>query len=111
MPTELRQVLFPKNELQAAIRKYARNTKDKLPPGEIVDSKVPGKTDAFVELHMKDEITGKDEVVTFSEAFVGAALLKYCMDSHIPVPRKGEKALKVVSGEVALLIALKPGPG
>jgi hypothetical protein len=29
------------------------------------------------------------------------------MDCHIPVPRRGEKALKIVNGDVALLISLK----
>lgn len=107
MPSELRQVLFPKPELQAAVAKYARLAKDKLPAGEIVDCKILGTTETFVELRLKDEFTGADAVVSFNEAFVGAALMKFCMDSHIPVPRKGEKALKVVNGDVALLISLK----
>jgi hypothetical protein len=107
MPSELRQVLFPKPELQSAIRKYARTIRHRLPPGEIVECKVEGGTDSFVALRLKDEITGEEDSVSFNEAFVGAALLRFCMDLHIPVPRKGEKALKVVNGDVALLISLK----
>jgi hypothetical protein len=107
MPSELRQVLFPKPELQSALRKYARTIRHRLPPGDIVECKVEGGPDNFVALRLKDEITGEEDSVSFNEAFVGAALLRFCMDCQIPVPRKGEKALKVVNGDVALLISLK----
>lgn len=110
MPSELRQVVFQMSELQAAIRANTRNTKEKLPPGDIVAWRIIGTPEAFIEFNLRDEITGQDNTATYSEASVGAALLKYCMDHRIPVPRRAEKALKIVNGDVALVIVIKP-PG
>jgi hypothetical protein len=111
MPHESRQILFQMQELQSAIRAHVGHTKAELPPGEIVAVRFPSEASAFVEFDLRDETTGQTDTVSYDEASVGAALLKYCMQHRIPVPRKSDKSLRLINGCVALMIAIKPlGP-
>lgn len=47
----------------------------------------------------------------FSEAEIAAALVFYCINLGIPLPKHGKKNVRNIDGKLGLLITLKTGPG
>lgn len=109
MLIEYRKIEFPENDLVEAIACHDEATSQRLGTGELVRIEVAG-----------DEITEIIAVVEYPEnggtgsiplpvSFVTAAMIRYCMDEGIPVPKRGRKDIEIGEGTFSLIMRLTKG--
>ena len=105
MPTELRRLVFSKQELVEAIDSHNRNAAEKLPPGSVASCEVRKEEDNIsAAIEITDQQSGETQQVELNAAYLGAALLRFCIDKKIPLPRQSAKSLQVVGDNIALNI-------
>lgn len=104
MPKELRKLGFNKDELRAAAYDYCLRTSINLPQAAIQDLEIGEDPDAAVTLKF-DTMDPQDiKEVKLSRDQMGAALIRYCGEQKIPIPRNGQKVLKIEGDVIALMI-------
>jgi hypothetical protein len=101
---ELRKVLFAEEELQAAVVDYCLRAKIRLPEANIENIDITDDAEACVVLSYHTDDPNDASDVTLSRDQVAAALIRYCGDNNIPLPRKARKILQPGDEGVALLI-------
>mgnify|MGYP001555584020 CR=1 FL=1 len=108
MPTEIRRIVFSIAETLDAISDYNKLPQNnaKLPPGTIDGCVVKDEPDGIVRLDIRDA-DGQHHDHILPHATVGAALLRYCRTTKIPLPKRGQKSLQVVGDNVALYIEIR----
>jgi len=111
VPEELRKILFPKDELQAAVVDYCLRAKIRLPDRNIEELEVRG--DPKVMVVLKYPVTKPDEEneVELSRDQVAAALIRYCSSINVPLPRSARKVLQTADEGISLLINIDWGKG
>lgn len=102
MLTEQRLVVFPDAELIEAILRHARTTERQLPHGDVVGLHVRPDPEPSVSLSVRGG--GGDETVRFDQSYLVGALLRYCIDHKIMVPKRARKWLEVSDGALALVL-------
>lgn len=103
MPTELRKLVFSKQELEAAIIAHNRSAAEKLPSGPVTKCEVQKPDDVIkVALEVTDQRTGETHKIDLNSAYLAAALLRFCIEKKIPLPRDSSKSLQVVGDSLAL---------
>ncbi len=109
MPEELRKILFPKDEVQAAVVDYCLRSKIPLPNKIIDELEVRADPEAMVVLKYAD--TGPEEAseVELSRDQVAAALIRYCSAIKVPLPRSAQKVLQPGDDGISLLINIDWG--
>lgn len=104
MPTEIRRIVFSNAELLLALMAQNKSGQDsKMPAGAITACMVKDEADGIVHVQMLSE-NGEPATYSVRHAEVGAALLRFCRDAKIPIPKRGKKSLKVVGEDIALYI-------
>ena len=93
MPTEIRRLVFSNDELVEALRRYSETSDEKLPVGRVRACTVVDDRKTAVTLEIENRYTQEVYQVNLRHEFVGAALLRFCFDNGIPVPRDSEKSL------------------
>ncbi len=109
MPEELRKILFPKDELQAAVVDYCLRSKIPLPDRLIDELEVQADPEAMVVLKYADAGPGEDNEVKLSRDQVAAALIRYCSSINVPLPRSAQKVLQPAADGISLLINIDWG--
>ncbi len=104
MPVELRKILFAEEELQAAVIDYCLRSKMRLPETNIDSVDITEDAEACVVLNYATESPSDVSDVKLSRDQVAAALIRYCGEHNIPLPRSGRKMLQPGDDGVALLI-------
>ena len=94
MPTEIRRLVFTNDELQSALSSAATKSNRTLPMGSITSAafKRFGETEVQVEFY--DTRDNQSTTATFDSSFVGSALIFYCVDEHIPIPRAAARPMR-----------------
>ncbi len=104
MPKELRKLVFDDAELRAAAYDYCLRNGVNIPHAPI-DEVVVSDNDASILLLRFSSLDLNDpKEVRLSRDQAGAALIKYCSNNKIPLPRAAQKILKVDGGEVAMMV-------
>jgi hypothetical protein len=106
MPTELRKIVFSNSELIDAIEGFARHTKKSMPAGKVVGCRVDGKDRITIALSVHHPAEGSKHTVTFDHASIAAALIRFCMEKKIPMPRTAEKSVERSGDGVALTLKI-----
>ncbi|HER26785.1 MAG TPA: hypothetical protein ENI69_06715 [Rhodospirillales bacterium] len=106
MPKELRKLVFSKEELKAAAFDYCHRNGVRIPEAPIDELKIEDSDHGFLTLCFETGDMGDTKSVSLGRDQVGAALIKYCSNNKIPIPRQARKVLKVDQGDVALMINL-----
>lgn len=109
MPEELRKILFSEEEVQAAVVDYCLRAKIRLPDRNIDGLEVRADPEAMVILKYAD--TGPEEasVVELNRDQVAAALIRYCSNINVPLPRSAQKVLQPADDGISLLINIDWG--
>lgn len=118
MPKEIRRILFDFKEVSQALHEYANNSKANLPSGHIArvrfgrkakhdlhtirdksakklsDYNVSDATDNIV-INFFDDTTLEHNYSNVSTAFVAAALIEYCINNDIVLPKEAEKSIDI----------------
>lgn len=109
MPEELRKILFSEDEVQAAVVDYCLRSKIPLPNKNIDELEVRADPEAMVVLKYAD--TGPEEAneVELSRDQVAAALIRYCSNIKVPLPRSAQKVLQPADNGISLLMNIDWG--
>ena len=98
MPSEVRYVIFSKEELLVAVQSYFQRVGEKFPEGTI--EKILPIYDEVLSVLM--EIGGRRH--KFNDGLIFRALLLACKSGRVPLPKMATKQLQVVDDNVALVI-------
>lgn len=109
MQTEIRRLVFSTDELVEALYAYSESSSEKIPEGNVISCKAVDDDKTAVALEIENRPTQESYHVNLRHEFVGAALLGYCFDKKIPVPRDSEKSLQISGDNIALAIVRKAG--
>ena len=109
MLEELRKILFSKDEVQAAVVDYCLRSRIPL-PNKIIDE-LEVRTDPEAIVVLKYAATGPEEAteVKLSRDQVAAALIRYCSNIKVPLPRNAQKVLQPADDGISLLINIDLG--
>jgi hypothetical protein len=106
MPTELRQLIFSRDELAEAIANYNGAATNGVPAGRIMFCKVTQNSGIFVTVKIVPEGETEVHTVHLDKNTVGAALMKYCLDKNIPMPKKASKTLQAIGDNIAMSLCI-----
>ncbi len=79
----------------------------KLPQGMILSCTPVVEDKVAVRLHVMDQASGETQVAPLSSELVAAALLRYCIKHHIPIPRNAAKSIQIHGDQISLDVRIK----
>jgi hypothetical protein len=101
--SELRHVTFSKDALIMALKLYFAGCNQPLPAGTVESCIVEAVPDIGVTIAIRDDASGTLNKVTVAAEKIGAAMITYCRQVNVPLPRAGQKSL-LTSGENLILM-------
>ncbi|MDQ7246713.1 hypothetical protein [Dongia sedimenti] len=105
--SETRYITFPKDALIAAIKFLAASANQPLPHGKLERCDVRSDPDIAVVLGIRDETTGELNNCEFTAERLGAAMIAYCRQVGVPLPRTAEKSLLVSGDNLMLCVTVR----
>jgi len=109
MPVELRKLIFSEPEIQKALVSFSLRKNIKLPTSAVAGIEITEDPERMVVLHYAGGETGGQQQVTFQRAQVGGALIRFCRDFNIPMPRDALKVVRSDEGGVTLMLRREMG--
>ncbi len=109
MPRELRKVIFSQNEVQAALVNHLLHAGRSMPNRSIDRVEIGDGSPAVTIFFQPGDPTEVQEW-PFSQEEVAAALIRYCGQYAIPLPRAAKKRLQVDNDSLALIFSLDHRP-
>ena len=110
VPIELRKITFSDGELGEAIERFAKATRYPMPPGKITECRVETKVGLTLIVHVNHMVDGSEHTVRFDQATVAAALIRFCIEKKIPIPKTAEKSVEAHGQTVSLILRLGGTP-
>jgi hypothetical protein len=107
LPTELRRIVFSHDEFRQALDTHLGQQRTKLPAGRIASVGFAGDDRGEVVLEIHDRRKGLDQLVSVTASHVAAALLRYCFNNGVPMPKDAQKSLVIAGDNIALEIKRK----
>lgn len=107
MPMELRKIFFSNEEVEAATRNYCIRSGKPLPSADKMYATFKDDIEAMVTLHFCRSDRRDPIAVSLSRAEVRDALIAFCKEVRIPLPRAGKKVLWPQSDGISLMITLE----
>ncbi|MEQ8193078.1 MAG: hypothetical protein RIB59_01175 [Rhodospirillales bacterium] len=104
MTRELRKIVFSEEQVQAAVVNHCLRTERSLPQANIETVEITDDPGRIVTFTYAQDNGAK--TVEFDRDQVGAALILYCKNQEIPLPRAGMKVLKKEGESLAMMISL-----
>ena len=104
MPSEHRQIVFSKKELNAAFAAYRESHDDGIPEGRVIACSIDAHKRVAVLIAFLGEGRKKPEVAEIPASTVAAALILHCMENGIPIPRQSHKAVQQMGDNIALVV-------
>lgn len=98
--------MFSNEEVIEAIKCYNTVAREKLPDGAIVSCRLNEGDGLIMTLEMYDYNVAKRYRVALKASFIGAALMKWCLDRGIPMSRVAEKALEVIGNNLSIAMTI-----
>jgi hypothetical protein len=105
VPRELRKVIFSRNELQAALVNHLLHSGRTMPKRPIDRVEIGGGVSAATIFFQPGDPTEVQEW-PLSQEEVAAALIRYCGQFAIPLPRAAKKRLQPDNDSLALIFSL-----
>lgn len=108
VPKELRKVIFSRNELQAALVSHLLHA-GRWMQNRPIDRLEIGEGLAAVTIVFQPGNSGEVQQWPLSQEEVAAALIRYCGQFSIPLPRAARKRLQMDNNSLALIFSLEHG--
>ena len=111
MPSEFRRLLFSKQEVVEALTAHSARLNKPLPAGSVIKCELIAEPEFAVQLTVQNNYegradTGKRYEVSLAAPVVGAALLQFCIEKKIPMPKSAKKALQITGDGLVMTITL-----
>lgn len=104
MPTELRKIVFTKDEVWKAVVSHCMHAEIHMPNAPLEDVKVPKNMEPAVKLVFAGDRPGTYKEVALGMPEVAAALIRYCREAKVPLPKHGKKILKSEGEGIAMMV-------
>jgi hypothetical protein len=106
MPRERRLIRFTRVEVETALRRFAETQERALPGNGVVsvDYRPAGPEGVAVAL----AFDGNGGRTWFTALETAAALINHCRKVRVPIPRQGQKSVRLADGELMLQIDIAP---
>jgi hypothetical protein len=105
VPRELRKVIFSRNELQAALVSHLLHA-GRWIPNRPIDRLDIGAGPAAVTIVFQPDDSTEAQEWPLSQEEVAAALIRYCGQFSIPLPRAAKKRLQMDNNNLVLVFSL-----
>ena len=109
MLIEYRKIEFSENDLLEAIASHDEATSQRLGDAELVGIEVSGEEITEIAAIVIDPENDETSQVPLPVSFVTAAMIRYCIDEGIPVPKRGHKDIGISDGTFSLVMRLTKG--
>ena len=107
MPMELRKIFFSSEEIEVAATSYCINSGKPLPSADRLYATFKDDIEAMVTLHLCRSGRSKPVTVSLTRAEVRDALVHFCKEIGIPLPRAGKKVLWSQGDGISLMVTLE----
>ncbi len=104
MPSELRKLVFSVDETRNAVIEHCLQKKIAMPEANIEDVVLSSDADRMVVLKFSTSDPTVPSELALNQEIVAAALIRYCNQCKIPLPRQGQKLLNVQDGKLVMMI-------
>lgn len=104
MPSELRKVVFSKDEVWKAVVSHCMRAAIHMPNAPLEDVVVPSNFEPAVEMLFAGDQKGYFRKVKLGLPEVAAALIRFCREQNVPLPKNGKKVLKPSDDGIAMLV-------
>ena len=108
MPVEARRIMFTEDEVIEALAHFAKATKHPMPTGKIAACEINTKVDLAAIVTVIHPADGSTNTVRFDNASVAAALIRYCIEKKIPMPKAAEKSVEAQGNALTLTTYILP---
>jgi len=108
MLTEIRQIIFPQDDLVRALISLRRKRGTPMGAGSVVKVDIHSGKAHDVSITLKvahDDRTGTTDYV-FAKEEIASGLIMFCIDERVPMPVKATKSVHLVGGSVALVLTI-----
>lgn len=105
MPRELRKVIFSRDEVQAALVNHLLHA-GRTMPKRAIDRVEVGDGPAIATIVFEPGDPTEAQEWPLSQEEVAAALIRYCGQYAIPLPRAAKKQLQLDNNSLALIFSL-----
>jgi len=106
MPTETRRIHFSNAEVADAIENFAKATKYPMPPGKIAECKIDAHAGLAAILTVHHVAEGSTRTARFDNNAIAAALIRFCIEKKIPIPKSAEKSVEAQGNGVVLILRI-----
>ena len=107
MPREIRKIILNDAEIMEAVMSYRRVTSDLLPPGDILNVRPSEDHSISVEIEMKFGPNVRKDWFVLERDHLTEAMVRYCIENNILVPRQGTRKARPVDKAWVLEIRLR----
>ena len=102
MPSETRKITFTRDELIDAIVEFNKAGNKKFNAETIDSLEISDGPHVSVDITFTPPDGNLKEKLALNVEFLGKALIYFCMNHHIPVPRESTRALAVIDNKLVL---------
>jgi len=110
VPTEFRRITFSDSELTEAIDRFAKATRYPMPPGKITECRIETKVGLALVVTVNHMAEGSVNTVRFDQPSLAAALIRFCIEKKIPIPKSAEKSVEAHGNLISLILRLGGTP-
>ncbi len=110
MPSELRKIVFTKDEVRAAAVSYCLHAHVRMPQANIEDLVISSNLGELVTLKFTVSNPAERAEVILSQEQMAAAIIKFCREQGIPLPKKAKKLIRPDDTGLAMMINVEYEP-
>lgn len=100
----MRRLVLPIETVVDALLQFDRDRAGTLSWGVVLDATIESQPTPGLQLVLKSRRSGAVESRFFALPAIAAAIINYCRQSRIPLPRNGDKTLEIVPEGFAFCI-------
>jgi len=109
MPVEVKNIHFSILEVKKALAQFSTRRKKYLEYNDIRNVKVVDKPKINISCELYKSSGYENNIISFNQNEIAAALILFCMDYRIPIPKIATKELQALGEELLLVIKLNHG--
>ncbi len=106
MPSEVRIIAFTSEDVLEAVDEFGAIVDKRLSGGKVTDCHVGKHPGVHALLEVQRAAGEKTGTVDLNSTQLAAALISFCFDHYIPLPRSASKELDVIDDQLVLRLEL-----
>lgn len=106
MPKEVKNIYFSQLELRNALTKFSTRRNYHFDLTDIKKLEIKHEKGIKISLEVEEYLDFENNKIEFTHTEIAVALMSFCMDCNIPLPKLATKELHVNAVELFLVITL-----